>query len=99
MADGDFIRLNTVVFGILNISLEKVGLTWPPPKLLIFKNWRAGETLSDGVLREATDKDPKDQILERVRMSELTDEQMGSCDHVARGAEYKYLERGPYGRA
>ncbi|KKK77051.1 hypothetical protein LCGC14_2857460, partial [marine sediment metagenome] len=44
----------------------------------------------DGI-REATKHDNKDILLHRVRMSELTDEQIKRCPDVARGAEYKYI--------
>ncbi len=95
MAKDDFIRLRTTMFGTVNLRLERAGLTWPPPRLLVFKD--KGDDLDSGLLREPTADDSQDHIFERIRMSELTDEQMASCDHVARGAEYKYLLRGKAG--
>ncbi len=85
MAADDFIRLNTHFIGQRTISLDKVGLTWPPPERIIVD-------IDACVVREPVDGDDPDFIMKRTRMSELTDEQMKKCPNVCRGAEYHYEE-------
>ncbi len=91
--ESDYIRIHTAFIGTLNLRLEKIGLDWPPPPLLIFKG--EDEDKSGGkVLREPNEEDKRDQIFERIRMSQITDEQIKGMSYVARGAEYKYLRLG-----
>ena len=84
--ESDFLRLNTACMGALNIRLNKLGLDWPPPEFIVMDD--------EGIIRKANEKDKRDFILERVSMSKITDEQIATMDHVARGAEYKYLDSG-----
>jgi len=79
----DFIRIESIFFGSVNIRLSKLNLTWPPPEFLVMTD---GE---DATIREATANDDRDLILHRVQMSELTEEQIEKCPGIARGALYK----------
>ena len=81
MADNDFVRLNLTI-GSVNIPLNKVGLSWPPPERLIM--------VEGDVVREATDDDDPELVLTRIRMSEIPDDVAAGSDRVARGAEYRY---------
>lgn len=89
--EDDFIRIHTLVFGTVNIRLAKLGLDWPPPQLLIFKG-EGEDTSDDKIIREPNADDARDQIFERIRMSQITDEQIEGMKHIIRGAEYKYLQ-------
>jgi len=82
----DFIRIESIFFGSVNIQLSKLDLSWPPPKFLVMEE--------DGILREATKDDDRAHLLGRVRMSQLTDEQIETMDGVVRGAEYRYISTG-----
>ena len=84
--ESDFLRINTEFMGPLNIRPNKFGLGWPPPQFIVIE----GET---GTVREATAKDKREEIFERVSMSKITDEQIANMEHVARGADYKYVVR------
>lgn len=81
--DDDFLQLHTQFFGQPRIMLSNVGLSWPPPELLYMD--------ANQGLREPTKDDEKRFIFERIRFSQITDEQREGMDHVVRGAEYKYL--------
>lgn len=81
--DDDFIQLHMEFFGQPRIMLNNVGLSWPPPELLYMD--------ADQGLREAAKDDEKKFIFERIRFSQITDEQREGMTNVARGAEYKYL--------
>ncbi len=83
MAEHDFIQLDTVFFGRVRLTLDKLDLEWPPPEFLVFD----GEHI-----REATAEDKPEDLLQRYTMSKLTDEQMESCPLVARGAAYAYVK-------
>ena len=83
MAESDHILLNMMAFGRRRIFLEDLEFDWPPPERLFMD----GET---SLLRAAADGDDKQFIFKRISMSQLTDEQMQSCPHIARGAEYVY---------
>jgi len=83
MAESDHVLLNMVHFGRRRIFLENLEFDWPPPERLFMD----GET---HLLREAGDADDKQFIFKRISMSQLTDEQMQRCPHIARGAEYVY---------
>ena len=80
----DFLRIHTEYFGSLTLRINKLGLSWPPPQFVVMDG-------SD--IRQATDKDDRANIFERVSMSQITDDQIRNMTHVARGAEYKYVER------
>lgn len=85
MSKHDHILLHMTI-GSNRIFLDKndnIDFDWPPPERIIFD----GEKL-----REAIDGDDPQCIFKRVRMSQLTDEQIAKCPGVARGAEYKYEE-------
>ncbi len=87
MAEHDHIVLQLEFFGRIRLLLTDVGLTWPPPEMLVFE---------EGTVREPGPDDPREDLLERHRMSQLTDEQMTKLPGIARGAEYRYLV-GPEG--
>lgn len=79
----DHVVLKMILVGTQRffLSHENVALDWPPPKRIFF---------DDKKLREAREGDAPEGIFTRIRMSQLTDEQMKKIPHVARGAEYKY---------
>lgn len=80
MADHDHILLNMVNFGRRRIFLADLEFDWPPPERLFMD----GET---HLLRTAVEGDDKAFIFKRISMSQLIDEQMVKCTHVA---EYVY---------
>jgi len=80
--DNDMLSIETMFFGTNLIPLKELNLTWPPPKFLV---------LDEEGIREATKDDPKEHMMHRIRMSEITDEQRESMINVFRGAEYKYV--------
>ncbi len=81
----DFLRLNLQYYGQVNVHLNYVDLSWPPPKFIVMD-----DDTKD--LREATKDDDRDIIFERTSMSEITDEQIENMTNVARGADYKYVD-------
>jgi len=85
MSKDDHILLHMTI-GSHRFFLDKndnIEFDWPPPARIMFD----GEKL-----REAIDGDEPQYIFNRIRMSQLTDEQIAKCPNVARGAEYKYEE-------
>jgi len=80
--DNDMIRVRTDLFGIRDFRLKSLGLEWPPPEYLYIDSVEG--------LREAREGDDGNFILERVSMSQLTDQH---ADHpnLARGATYVYI--------
>ncbi len=76
----DFVELHLSI-GTPRIMLPS-DIDWPPPEFIMF---------DDNVLREATKDDPRDEIMRRVRHSQITDEQRAKMSHVCRGAEYQYV--------
>ena len=84
MSQHDHILLNMTYLGQRRIFIDDLeAIDWPPPERLFMD----GET---HLLREATDDDDTCFVFERIRMSQLTDEQITKCPNVARGAEYRY---------
>ncbi len=83
MAEHDHILLNMNFFGRPRLFLEDLQFDWPPPERLFMDG-------GDGHLREAVDGDDARFIFKRISMSQLTDEQMAKCTHIARAAEYVY---------
>ena len=81
MAGHDHILINMSV-GPVRILFDDLEFDWPPPERLYMDR-------TDG-LREAIEGDEAAFIFKRIRMSELTDEQMLTCSQIARGAEYVY---------
>ncbi len=82
MAASDHILINMSI-GPVRIFFEDLELDWPPPERIYMDD-------RTHILRETTEGDKAAFIFKRIRMSELTDEQMVKCSHVARGAEYVY---------
>lgn len=80
--DDDFARLNLSV-GTYNVPLTALGLEWPPPERL----WLDGKGA-----RPATTEDDPNEVMVRMSLSQLTDEQRERMTHVCRGAEYRYAE-------
>ena len=86
---GDFVRLNLSVQTV-NLQLKYLKLEWPPPAYLHIAD--GGQF---GALTQAEVDDlPPDElphVMQRTAMSQITDEQITTMSHVARGAEYDYL--------
>jgi hypothetical protein len=82
MAEHDHILLHMEFAGRQRFFLpnKNIDFNWPPPERITFD----GEKM-----RAATDNDTVG-IFTRIRMSQLTDEQIAKCPGVARGAEYRY---------
>ena len=84
--EDDYIQITMEFYHPARLKLVDVGLEWPPPQFIVHDG--------KGMFREATEDDVLVSILERVRLSSLTDEQMEKIGkHVVRGAEYRWLER------
>lgn len=79
----DFIRIRSDSVGEVNLTLDSLGLSWPPPERLVID--------SGGKIRAANDDDDPCFMMERVSMSALTDADMETAEHLARGALYTYV--------
>ncbi len=85
----DFMRLN-LESQVVNIRLEVLGMSWPPPAYIHLVGAGAFLAKSEEDLGYIAPEELK-YVLKRTSYSEITDEQIANMSHVARGAEYHYL--------
>ena len=84
--ENDFIQLHMEFFGLRQLPIESVGLSWPPPEFIVFD----GEKM-----REAIESDNRTAVFHRERFSPISDEQISTMKgRIARGAEYRYVASG-----
>lgn len=88
--DTDFVRLSLSI-GDVNILLSKLKMTWPPPPYIF--NAEAGGfiEMSEAQVNRLHPAE-MEFLMERISMSRITDEEIDEMDHIARGAEYKYVQ-------
>jgi len=90
---GDFVRLHMDV-GTRDIPIAKIGITWPPPEYIhITKNSEITGLTEEG-LAKLEDKEHA-FVMRRESFSQITDADIAEMNHVARGAEYRYLKESP----
>lgn len=80
----DVVRIN-LELRTLTLPMRTLNLDWPPPEYLYLT--------SNGTIRELEPDDEPLHTLRRVKMSELSEEVARGSEHLARGAEYHYLEK------
>ena len=93
MAHNDFARFNMEIMQP-NITLDKLDWVWPPPEfVLLGGHGNPGFYAKTKEEIEALDPDEMQYVMIRLSMSEISDEDAESMTHVARGAEYFYMEK------
>jgi hypothetical protein len=85
--DDDYVRLLRLEGPPVLLTCKSLELDWPPPTFITISGPLSLEELLD-----STDESEPIMQFERVRYSQITDDDRAGMRHVVRGAEYQQLQ-------